>query len=536
MKPTEAVVPVIDLFAGPGGLGEGFESLESDISFRNVLSVEKDRFAYATLKLRAFFRQFPRGKAPEDYYRYLLGEIDREQLFTAYPDAVMRTRAIVWGAELGSPSISSVEVDGRIATALDERRPWVLIGGPPCQAYSVAGRSRMGRADVYREDGRHQLYRHYLRIIARHGPDVFVMENVKGLLSSKLDNTRIYDQLMMDLAEPCQRADSVDLHGATDPPLAGYRIMALSEPSVMDDLFQTYSARGADYLVEAERHGIPQARHRVFLLGVRMDRYPGRLGSLPSRSPVSVDAVISDLPGLRSRLSRESDSASEWAGAIQEQLDALAVDEVNPAVLERMRAASGQNHRYQEIGGRFLPGEPSPRTHADWYVDPRLGGFLNHETRSHMRSDLLRYLFAACYAEQHRVSPKLHEFPEELLPRHKNVHRALKSRHDYFTDRFRVQLADEPARTVTAHIARDGHYFIHPDPTQCRSLTVREAARLQTFPDNYFFEGPRTEQYVQVGNAVPPLLARQIAKIVAGILGAGESLSTTTGECVQTDV
>ena len=133
-----------------------------------------------------------------------------------------------------------------------------------------------------------------------------------------------------------------------------------------------------------------------------------------------------------------------------------------------------------------------------------------------MRSDLYRYLFASSYAKTFRSSPKLAQFPPRLLPNHGNV----SDENVPFADRFRVQLADHPSSTVVAHIAKDGHYFIHPDPSQCRSLTVREAARLQTFPDDYFFEGNRTEQYTQVGNAVPPWLARKIATVVLDFLTA----------------
>jgi DNA (cytosine-5)-methyltransferase 1 len=178
----------------------------------------------------------------------------------------------------------------------------------------------------------------------------------------------------------------------------------------------------------------------------------------------------------------------------------------------------------QGRGGEFVHDRRSPKVpekyrelHA-FISDPRLEGVCNSTTREHMPDDLHRYLFAACFAKARGVSPRLRDFPKALLPQHRNVARAMRS--DLFADRFRVQLEAAPATTVMSHIAKDGHYFIHPDPTQCRSLTVREAARLQTFPDNYAFAGARTEQYVQVGNAVPPFLATQIAGIVAQLLAA----------------
>ena len=135
-----------------------------------------------------------------------------------------------------------------------------------------------------------------------------------------------------------------------------------------------------------------------------------------------------------------------------------------------------------------------------------------------MIEDMHRYFFASCFALVHNRSPLLRDFPEALLPEHVNAKNAVASGSSIFSDRFRVQLKNHPATPITSHMAKDGHYYIHPDPLQCRSLTVREAARIQTFPDNYFFEGPRTSQYQQVGNAVPPLLGKAIGDYLHGYL------------------
>ena len=173
-------IPVIDLFAGPGGLGEGFSSelRKKQRAFNVALSIEMDPAAYKTLALRSFFRQFPPGKVPNEYYANLQSESGPEKLQAAYPLQWSAAQQTAWLAELGQ--VPAEVVDERIRASLRGAKQWVLIGGPPCQAYSVIGRSRNRGIDP--KDPRVYLYREYYRILAVHNPPVFVMENVKGLL------------------------------------------------------------------------------------------------------------------------------------------------------------------------------------------------------------------------------------------------------------------------------------------------------------------------------------------------------------------
>jgi DNA (cytosine-5)-methyltransferase 1 len=429
------------------------------------------------------------------------------------PEQAKRAAEEAWLAELGSEKTPDSEIDRRIEAALGGRKNWLLIGGPPCQAYSLVGRSRMiGGAGLekYEGDARHVLYRQYLRILAIHQPPVFVMENVKGLLSAKVKGKSTFDQILSDLKRPF---DATQTAPARRKGALEYHLMPLTPAP--GELLGFYEPE--DFVVRCEEYGIPQARHRIIILGIRSD-IAAKPDLLETSAPVTVEDAIGDLPRLRSGLSKELDSPELWRDAVRELVesawsrDGSMKEDLRFALTGASKRLSGSLQR----GALFLPGETEPKVHSKWYRDRQLGGVCNHETRGHIRADLHRYFFAAVFAHVRGRSPLLEDLPKELLPEHKNVAAALKE--TKFNDRFRVQLGGRPSTTVVSHIAKDGHYYIHHDPTQCRSLTVREAARLQTFPDNYFFEGPRTEQYKQVGNAVPPLLARQIAEIVADFL------------------
>lgn len=506
MKKT---IPVIDIFAGPGGLGEGFSSLELPAGkpiFRIKLSIEMDRYAHKTLELRAFYRQFKKGEVPVAYYQYLKGEITRDELFKKHSVECELAKQEAWLAELGKADRKLVRK--RIKDALGGADSWVLIGGPPCQAYSLVGRSRMigENPGKYETDPRHLLYREYLHILADHRPPVFVMENVKGLLSAKLKHQNTIDLILTDLRDPSK---AIGKKGGKSP---SYRLFSVSKPNGR----LLGEPEPEDFIVRSEDHGIPQSRHRIIILGIRSDIFNDNPKLLTRGERVPIEDVIDDLPKLRSGLSKEMDGLDSWQNAIRSIGKAEWMGELEPLLRKAINKAIKEMGTNLTRGCSFMKTNTVPAKYKEWYVDKNLGGVCNHETRTHLTSDLHRYFFASVYAEVTGKSPTLRDFPTNLLPNHDNVKDALTS--SKFNDRFRVQVSGRPSTTVVSHISKDGHYYIHYDPTQCRSLTVREAARLQTFPDNYFFEGNRTQQYHQVGNAVPPLLAYKIAEIVFNVL------------------
>jgi DNA (cytosine-5)-methyltransferase 1 len=519
-------IPIIDLFAGPGGLGEGFSSVFGDKNervFNIKLSIEKDEKAHSTLELRSFFRQFNVGEVPEEYYKVLQAKtLEKRQelktkLFTLYPDEYERASKEAWMAELGSEKFPSKEVDQRISSELKSNKNWVLIGGPPCQAYSMAGRSRVGGIDS--EDHRVFLYKEYLRIIAVHSPSVFVMENVKGLLSAEVNGEKVFDCILRDLKDP----KSVFPRGLDYK----YKIYSLSTPySELDPKGHPVYDKNRDFLIQSENYGVSQKRHRVILLGIRDDVQviPGILNKVDE---VKLKDIIGDLPKLRSGISKsilKSEIIDGKKKRVYKKEENTDVNwELNIGSFKKsIRGKNGFSKLFDNdqiessthgTGSEFVrcntPSKKNPL--YKWYTDDKLKGACNHQSRTHLLEDLKRYMFSSMYAKAHHDFPRMKDYENyvpELLPDHESA------KSGKFADRFRVQMPGKAATTVTSHISKDGHYFIHYDYKQCRSLTVREAARIQSFPDNYLFCGSRTAQFHQVGNAVPPFLAKKIASIV----------------------
>jgi DNA (cytosine-5)-methyltransferase 1 len=464
-------IPVVDLFAGPGGLGEGFSRVEDGTRrkvFKTVISIEKDPHARQTLRLRAFYRHFVNigRNPPAAYIRVLkantakekndaLRELAQDEAWKAVCEEIPEWK------RGGKPSCELGPDNSQIHAAIRERlmgvKRWVLIGGPPCQAYSLVGRSRMRNHDGSKHDPRHFLYREYLGVIKEFEPTIFVMENVKGLNTAKVGGKPILPMIKRDLEA------------------AGYDLCSIVDPE------------GLDFMVKSELFGVPQTRHRMIIVGVKksVKRLRGKL--LPMVRNSDVETVYDALYGLRplmalnSTLSRASYGLAEKGAPFRE--------------------CSSSCHFKSEALRNFISSRTSPLS----------GVLLNHEARSHMPEDLRRYQWWVDNATN-LSSPKLNgKIPKRFLPKHSN---SSASGATAFSDRFKVQVKDRPCGTITSHISKDGHYYIHYDRTQARSFSVREAARIQTFPDDYFFMGNRTQQYHQVGNAVPPYLAYQIGQRV----------------------
>ena len=392
--------------------------------------------------LRSFFRQFAPENIPKEYWSYAKGDISKAELFELYPKQAVDAAAEARCIELGKTPYQ--EVKNLIIQRLNGSNKWVLVGGPPCQAYSMVGRARMKTTNPdFEDDIRHFLYK----------------ECKSGL---------------------------------------GYKLFSLVDNQLPE------KCEPEDFLVRAELYGIPQARHRMLILGIRDDIHitPDILQKSES---TSVEQAIGDLPKIRSKVSKEVDTLELW----QEILCSASSEVwyragrknglVNTVKIMDGALAEIQKHDLM-TGAETMRYTGRPKIFSDWYRHGCDGVVTNHAGRGHMRSDLHRYLFASAFAAANGRTAHLCDFPTALLPAHNNVQEGVKNNH--FSDRFRAQVAGNPSTTVTSHISKDGHYFIHYDPSQCRSLTVREAARLQTFPDSYKFEGGRTSQECRAATAI----------------------------------
>lgn len=522
---------IIDLFSGPGGLGEGFSACvneDGSKAFEIAVSIEKEKSAHSTLLLRAFYRLL-NEKQRKSYFDFMKGKLGKkptDQLYDMYPEQYEAAKKEALCLELGKDNKA-------ITAAIREsikNEECILIGGPPCQAYSLAGRARnMGIKDyAAKDDHRNFLYLEYLKVIAKFQPKLFVMENVKGMLSAKIDGNSIFDSIYSDLKNPCKSSSTSPIKGRKKHT---YQLFSLVTPNSVEEVLDRDPR---DFIIRTENYSVPQKRHRVILLGIREDlvhKWDNSMLLEQDKHQITVNDVLNGLPELRCGLSKvKKHTEDNWVDAVlsietevlpallksDEEKHQIVAIEIKKIINNFEVPKNGQGRVFGLKAEKIATGSSLLNK---WYYDKSLEGFItNHETRGHIEKDLNRYLFCSAWAtcaerEGWEVkTPKSHDYIDELVPNHANF------KTGKFADRFRVQAKSIPATTITSHISKDGHYFIHPDPAQCRSLTVREAARIQTFPDNYFFVGNRTEQYVQVGNAVPPFLAKKIANNVLSIL------------------
>jgi DNA (cytosine-5)-methyltransferase 1 len=408
-------VPVIDLFAGPGGLCEGFTSFvneEGQKPFNVRVSIEKDAVAHQTLLLRSVFRHLSAEKNLTQYYDYIKGAVNKADFFN-HPEVkrvLDLSKSEARCAELGTKD--NKDIDKWIASGINNSANWVLIGGPPCQAYSLAGRSRMRGLDpkAFENDKRHFLYTEYLRIIRKFGPPVFVMENVKGILTSQHGGSLIFEKILDDLKNPGNGLK--------------YEIQSLVVPGEISD--------PSDFIIKSENFGIPQCRHRVILLGVRTDLKeknknflsPTELVIATHSSRLTVAQALAGLPAIRSQVSNRNgdvDSTRNWQNTLKDTIKNLKhwrsvhrtdVEEVINKAIVQASSLDSTGEKFISCAGK--KSDELPQNFFNWYHDKELDGVIQHESRSHMRSDLQRYMFASSFAKITARTPKLADFPPKL--------------------------------------------------------------------------------------------------------------------------
>jgi DNA (cytosine-5)-methyltransferase 1 len=403
----------IDLFAGAGGLSEGFIREK----FKPVSHVEMNSDASDTLRTRIAFHYLQRSKKLNKYYSYIKQDISQNELWNSIPKELLGS---VINDEISDRSIENIFL--KIDKQLDSKIIDVIIGGPPCQAYSLVGRSR--DPNRMKDDKRNFLFRYYAQFLIRYKPKYFVFENVLGLLTA--GNAKYLNEILELFAEIGYSADL--------------------------------------QVLNAEEYGVLQKRRRVIIIGrkgIAKFHFP-KLETIENNWQTKKDLFF-DLPFLKP--GQEIPVAS-YKNKINEYL-------------KNTEIRNGIDYTTQHI------------------------------TRNHNDRDLEIYSLAIDKWLNDKQRLKYNDIPKRLQTHNNTV---------AFLDRYKVVDPCGHSHTVVAHIAKDGHYYIYPDPNQVRSISVREAARIQSFPDDYFFEGGRTAAFKQIGNAVPPLMAGKIAAAIKHLL------------------
>lgn len=414
----------IDLFAGAGGLSEGFKSH----GFNPVAHVEMDLAACKTLMTRAAFHYLKDNNLLAVYISYLKGDINRELLYAHIPtdlkDSIINLGI---GQENNNEIFKKIDLQ---LNSFETKQVDLIVGGPPCQAYSLVGRARS--EDNMKGDSRNYLYVQYANFLERYQPRMFVFENVIGLLSA---GKGIYLENMKRLFSK-----------------KGYKI----------EIFK----------VNAEDFGVLQKRKRLIIIGWKDDFLPTipNFESYNSGITSFVQNIFSDLPKLQAGTG--TDKFTYYSRPVNDYLKSTQIRNDSEIVTQ-------------------------------------------HIARPHSAQDKEIYKIAVDKWENKMDRLNYNDLPDRLKT-HAN--------RTSFTDRFKVVANNlQSSHTVVAHIAKDGHYYIHHDIDQNRSISVREAARLQSFPDDFYFEGVkeganRTAAFKQIGNAVPPVMAKKIAEEIKKLL------------------